>query len=127
MIKRLGAVLCVACLCLGLGSVGFAVDDHGGYEILPDVGVGLLEQSAVSTYELAPVGPDDRSGLVKLVLGIIGEYDPIVAEYSYQGNNGYTQYVREIQPDYVWIISAGVFVLLLYCVFRLWGVFLSSL
>ena len=71
---------------------------------------------------LAPVTSSNTTGLKSVLLSILGSYDPIVAEYQYLGNNGsYYNYIREIQPDYVWLSSAAVFAILLYCTWRLLG------
>lgn len=127
MIKRIGVFICVFCLVVSCSSICFASSDTEVYEVFPDGRPVFLDSSGVSTFGLAPITGDNKSGMVKLVLDVIGDYDPIVAEYQYTGTNGYTQYVREIQPDYVWIASALIFLLVLYSVFRLWGAFLCKL
>lgn len=70
---------------------------------------------------LAPVTPSNTSGLKSVLLSILGNYDPIVAEYQYVGSGSYNNYIREIQPDYVWLASAAIFAILLYCTWRLLG------
>lgn len=70
---------------------------------------------------LAPVTPSNTSGLKSVLLSILGNYDPIVAEYQYVGSGSYNNYIREIQPDYVWLTSAAIFAILLYCTWRILG------
>ena len=70
---------------------------------------------------LAPVTPSNTSGLKAVLLSILGNYDPIVAEYQYVGSGSYNNYIREIQPDYVWLTSTAIFAILLYSTWRLLG------
>lgn len=71
--------------------------------------------------DVAPVTPSDSSGLKAILLQLFGNYDPVVIEYAYTNTNGYVSYVREIEPDYAWMISAAIFAIVLYCFFRLLG------
>lgn len=77
----------------------------------------------VETYALEPITPAGTSGLKSVLLSVLGNYESIVTDYRYQNASGNWQYLREIQPDYVWICSAGIFALLLWCVFRMAGGF----
>lgn len=74
-------------------------------------------QSAVG-----PITAGSTTGLKSVLLSILGSYDPIVAEYQYLSNNSsYYSYLREIQPDYVWLCSAAILSILLYCTWRILG------
>lgn len=64
--------------------------------------------------------PIPGGNLRTVLTSLIGPYSPVVVQYSYN-NGSSTQYLREIMPDYVWMISAAIFALVLYSVFRLWG------
>lgn len=76
---------------------------------------------------VAPVQSSDTTGLKSVLLGLLGDYDPIIAEYKYiSGNNSYYSYLREVQPDYVWLCSFGMLALFIYCLFRLGGVLLNG-
>lgn len=86
-------------------------------DLVPDP--ELLE--SVSVYSVSPIEPSDVTGLKAVLLSLFGSYDPVVVEFAYSSSNGYTNYLREIQPDYVWIASAAIFALVVYCVFRLGG------
>lgn len=75
----------------------------------------------VTTTGLAPVTPSDTTGVKAVLLSFIGNYDPPITQYEYTNNNGYKQYVSEIQPDYVWICSFALIALFIYCLFKLGG------
>lgn len=78
--------------------------------------------TGVSIYSVSPVTPSDTNGLKAVLLGLIGNYDAIVVEYEYRNpDKNYNSYLREIQPDYVWIASFCMLALVVYCVFRLGG------
>lgn len=75
---------------------------------------------------VSPVTSSSSSGLKSALLGVLGDYDAIVVEYEYTSTNGYTSYLREVQPDYVWISSAALLALVIYCLFRLGGCILND-
>lgn len=85
---------------------------------IDDPGVTITDISLVS---VAPVTPSSTSGLKAALLGLLGNYDPVIVEYQYSSGNGYTNYLREIQPDYVWLCSAALLALVIYCLFKLGG------
>lgn len=78
----------------------------------------LGEYVGTSVYALSPVLPTDATGLKRVMLELIGSYDAIVVEHEYQSNNNYSNYLREIQPDYPWLCSCGLFVVVLFCILR---------
>lgn len=91
----------------------------------------ITEYSSITNIDIMPLYTQDSgtttipSTSFRAVLqNVIGPYSPVVVQYQYT-NGTNTQYLREILPDYQWMISAGIFALVLYCVFRLWGVILS--
>lgn len=75
---------------------------------------------------LAPVTPSDATGFKAVLLRFLGNYDPPVVQFEYTSNNGYKQYVNEIQPDYVWLCSCGLLALMIFCLFRLGGALLRG-
>lgn len=92
---------------------------HGAFSV-PFVGIrSKVVPSVVNTKVVSPVGPEDANGFKAVMLNLIGTYEAIVNEYQYTNSNGYTSYVREITPDYVWMISAGIFIVIMWCIFRL--------
>ena len=75
----------------------------------------------ISAYAMDPVTSANANGMKAVLLGVLGDYSAIQVEMRYINNNGTYSYQREIQPDYVWIASAAVFALMIYCCFRLGG------
>ena len=72
----------------------------------------------VETFQLSPI--EDSTGLKGVLLRILGPYDNIVTQYRYQqSNNQYYTYVNEVTPDYPWIASAVLFIVLLVSLFGL--------
>lgn len=94
--------------------VGDVLNDGAtpAYTVLTDV---------VTTTGLAPVTPSDTTGVKAVLLSFIGNYDPPITQYEYTTNNGYKQYINEIQPDFVWICSFALIALFIYCLFKLGG------
>lgn len=90
-------------------------------EINPGLGIDESTPTAVNVYALNPITPEGTTGLKSVLLSLIGDYDAIVVEYEYTGSNNYTNYLREVQPDYVWLCSAAIFLVVIYSVFRLGG------
>lgn len=80
----------------------------------------VLTNATIAT-GLAPVTPNDTSGIKAVLLSFIGNYDPPVVQYEYTSSNNYKQYVHEIQPDYVWICSFALIALFIFCLFKLGG------
>lgn len=70
---------------------------------------------------VAPVTPSNSNGFKAVLIGLLGNYDPVVVEYQYQSSNGYYSYLREIQPDYAWMCGAAIFLVILFCIFRMLG------
>lgn len=68
-----------------------------------------------------PITPNDANGLKKILLQLIGNYDMVTAEYTYTSTNGYTSKQVTTESDYAWMISAGLFIVMIYCIFKLFG------
>lgn len=92
----------------------------------------ITEFSQITDITVQPLYTPDNgntsipTGSLRYVLSqVIGPYSPVVVQYQYT-NGTNTQYLREIMPDYQWMISAAIFALVLYCVFRLWGAILCK-
>lgn len=104
------------------------LEGEGEGDIIQDVlyvpSVVTLVQDPDYSFEVlikSPVTPSSTTGLKSIMLSLLGNYDVIVGEYTYQNTNGTTSYLREMQPDYVWLVSAGIFAIVLYSLFRLGG------
>lgn len=90
------------------------------YGDLTDIPVGASIDNITVT-SVSPIKPSDTTGLKSALLGVLGNYDPVIVEYQYSDGNGYTSYLREVQPDYVWLCSCALLSLVIYCLFRLGG------
>ena len=76
---------------------------------------------------VAPITPEDSTGLKSILLEILGDYDPVIVEYRYQNTNQTSyNYLREVLPDYPWCASFFVFALLIYCTFRIGGALING-
>lgn len=80
----------------------------------------------VSAYAMDPITPSNSNGLKAILLDILGNYSAIQVEMRYTNTNGTYSYVREIQPDYVWMASAFLFIVMVWCVFKLGGAILCK-
>lgn len=74
----------------------------------------------VSTSTLR-ISANQTSGFHAVILGLLGDYNPIVKDYTYQSSQGYTSHSIEITPDWSWIASAAIFLVIIFCLFRLIG------
>ena len=95
------------------------------YGDLTDIPVGASIDN-ISVISVAPVKPSDTTGLKAALLGVLGDYDPVIIEYQYNNGSGYANYLREVQPDYVWLCSFALLALVIYCLFRLGGALLRD-
>lgn len=94
--------------------------EGSNYGDLTDIPVGASIDNITVT-SVSPVQPSDTTGLKSALLGVLGSYDPVIVEYEYSDRNGYRNYLREVQPDYVWLCSCALLALVIYCLFRLGG------
>lgn len=76
---------------------------------------------SVDVYSVTPVTPQNTTGLKAVILGLIGNYDTVVTDYTYTNSNGYVSHTIEVQPDYVFLCSFAMLFLIIYCLFRLGG------
>lgn len=83
--------------------------------------------TGVSRVSVPPVTPSSTSGLKAALLTVLGNYDPVVVVYQYNtSSSGYSSYATDIQPDYVWIASAVLLCLVIWCLFKLGGALLRG-
>ena len=98
-----------------------ASSDGVNYGDLTDIPVGASIDN-ITFSSVSPIQPSDTTGLKSALLGVLGSYDPVVVEYQYRNpGSDKTSYLREIQPDYVWLCSCALLALVIYCLFRLGG------
>lgn len=103
-----------------------SVDDS---EVDENVGIDPVNDTITDINiftSVAPVTPSDTSGFKAVLLGLLGNYDPVIVEYQYQSSQGYNNYLREVQPDYVWLCSFALLALMIFCIFRLGGALLRG-
>lgn len=88
----------------------------------PDVVSKDVVLTGVSRVSIPPVTSSSTTGLKAALLTVLGNYDPVVVVYQYNtSGSGYSSYATDIQPDYVWIASAALLCLVIWCLFKLGG------
>ena len=93
----------------------------------PDVVSEDVVLTGVSRVSVPPVTPSSTTGLKAALLTVLGNYDPVVVVYQYNSSSsGYSSYATDIQPDYVWIASAVLLCLVIWCLFKLGGALLRG-
>lgn len=103
----------------------FEPPEEGSSEVVEVLPIGALVPDELSLTDVsvlqavAPVGPSDATGLKKILLELLGEYDPVIIQYQYQNNNGTYSYLRETQLDWPWLASAVIFLAVLWCVLKM--------
>lgn len=110
-------------VCLSCNSV-FA-DDSGDLYIQETPSAGVVEILPASTETvLLRVSSSDTSGLHSVVLSLIGDYNPIATttEYRYPSGTGYqTRYQVDVTPDWSWIMTCVLFIVVVWSLFRFLG------
>lgn len=99
--------------------------------LLQDIADTLKETNSNGSIEIEPqesttlqqlrLSANDTTGLHAVLLSLIGDYNPIVKDYTYTSNNGYVNHSIEITPDWSWIMTAGLFIVVIFSVFRIFG------
>lgn len=88
----------------------------------PDVVSEDAVLTGVSRVSVPPVTPSSTTGLKAALLTVLGNYDPVVVVYEYNiSSSSSSRYVTDTQPDYVWIASAALLCLVIWCLFKLGG------
>lgn len=83
--------------------------------------------TGVTRVSIPPVSPSSTTGLKAALLTVLGNYDPVVVVYQYNtSSSGYSSYATDIQPDYVWLASAALLCLVIWCLFKLGGALLRG-
>lgn len=78
------------------------------------------ELQGIDVYAMSPVS--SSTGLKGVLIDVIGPYDTIITQYTYRQNTSTNlTYINDISPDYPWLCSAALFVVLIFCVFRTLG------
>lgn len=74
-----------------------------------------------TTLAIMRISANDTTGLHSIMLRLIGDYNPIVKDYTYTSTQGYTTHSIDIQPDWSWIMTCALFIVVIFCTFRLIG------
>lgn len=71
---------------------------------------------------LKKVSSEDTNGLKSLLLEIIGDYDTVITDYTYQsGGSGYYSHSISIERDWAWIMTCALWIVITFCAFRIIG------
>ena len=124
---RIFVSLCF-CICIIFSLANFAFADEvvvPSSEYVPETSENPPE-TTIEPYEetvrtVSPVTPNNTTGLKNVLVSLFGNYDTIVTEYRYTNSQGYQTVTVNIQEDYVWMISAAIFTVILFCLFKFLG------
>lgn len=84
--------------------------------------VEILEPQLIEVNQTRQtVQPSDANGFKAVLLTVLGDYETVVTDYTYQNNSNYYSHSIEIEQDYAWICSAAMLGLFVYCTFRIIG------
>lgn len=88
---------------------------------------GVIEGELVNVEKsLMRVSANDATGFKAVMLGLLGDYETVITDYTYQSSGtGYYSHSISIERDWSWICSAAIFGLVIFCVFRVIGVLLK--
>lgn len=121
VVAFLVCILTILCSCIPAfaSSSGFSdspVMELDSSELVPS------EDSTLVSLKASPVTPQNSNGFHQVIISLLGNYEPITVDYEYRNNNN-TYYSHNISttPDWSWIASAFIFVVIIYCLFRLVG------
>lgn len=96
-------------------------DSSGSDPTDPDL-VEVIEPRLVEAKQTKQtVQPSDANGFKAVLLTILGDYETVVTDYTYQNNSNYYSHSIEIEQDYAWICSAAMLGLIVFCTFRIIG------
>lgn len=64
------------------------------------------------------VSASDANGFKQVLLSILGDYETVTTDYTYQTSNGYYSHSITTERDWAWICSAAILGAVVWCVFR---------
>lgn len=64
------------------------------------------------------VTPQDANGLKAIMLTILGDYETVTTDYTYQTSSQYLQHSITTEQDWSWIMTCALFIVVIWCVFR---------
>lgn len=71
------------------------------------------------------VSAEDATGLKASVLSLIGDYETVVTDYTYQ-NGSYVSHTIDVQPDLAWCASALLFLAVLWSCLKMFSIALRG-
>lgn len=96
-------------------------DTSGSDSTEPDL-VEVIEPVLVKAEQTRQtVQPSDANGFKAVLLTILGDYETVVTDYTYQNSSNYYSHSIDIEQDYAWICSAAILGLIVFCTFRIIG------
>ena len=127
-VRKFFSIFFVVLLLVCIPAFAFAVGDDDSYS--GQTSEDVPPSGSETRVEVLRVSASDTSGLHALVLSLLGDYNPVVKDYTYYTTsyNG-TQTLNhsiDISPDYSWLATALLFIVVLFCVFRLIGAIFSG-
>lgn len=128
---RFFTVLCSCCLCCIIVCMALAAPIAFCAELETEVTSEPVSNDPPATEpyivseevvrNVSPVTPSDANGFKAVLLNLLGNYETVVTEHRYTNTNGYTSISVSTEPDYAWIISAAIFAIVIFCLFRILG------
>lgn len=96
--------------------------DDSKTDDLPQEVIALEPELVSVTSSQQRISASDATGFKAVLLSLIGDYETTITDYEYRtGSSSYTSHSINIERDWTWLCSCGVFSLLLYCTFRTIG------
>lgn len=87
----------------------------------PDL-VEVIEPTLIKAEQTRQtVQPSDANGFKAVLLTVLGDYETVVTDYTYQNSSNYYSHSIEIEQDYAWICSAAMLGLIVFCTFKIIG------
>lgn len=86
--------------------------------------LGYPSDTVGSSTEVLRISANDTTGLHSILLRLLGDYNPIAVttEYRYPSGTGYqTRYQVDVEPDWSWIMTSALFIIVVYCTFKFIG------
>lgn len=73
------------------------------------------------------VTASDSNGFKSVILNLIGDYETVITDYTYQSSSGYTTHSISVERDWSWIMSCVLFIVIIFCTFLSCAKILSRL
>lgn len=64
------------------------------------------------------VSASNANGFKQVLLSILGDYETVTTDYTYQSSTGYYSHSITTERDWAWICSAAILGAVVWCVFR---------